>query len=1833
MDVLLEDISVNYCPVNNQPEDVYKYTFTYDTISPTQGRFYSRLLSIGLEQDGVSVNPTKIEWGNWEQYCHNFGPTTHGNIKDICYVGDFNGDGIDDMVSFPYTTQNDDHWVCLYGNGNGTFSPPDTSYYNKIESRDIIRIRPCDLNGDGLCDLLAETQEDHYGWLNNVIFSTVRLYAYITNSNGTRFANPLKIREYDTDTNHFDFIQIGDFWGDGQNKILALLEANGLNGHGIYAILLSYDWENNDYISVFYSFVRRNCSSVLPGDFNGDGRMEILMTDGDSSTTYSVDKIGLHELHASGFPTAWHKCFPGDFNGDGKTDLLTWAENANPHWHVSLSKTDGFFDQWGIASSQQFPNDEPSTSGPSLNVPAYNDFRYSVNVCDMDGDGKSDVIFVFNHEVKTYPSPVIYNTTNNTCSFIANKCIQNNPSNNYMYGQNRLGYNHIGKFKNDSHCSLLLRYDIYTPGQYLLESFDNQHKQNLVKSITDGMDNSVSFNYDYLTNPEFYTMSSGSRFVNINDGVRKQMIPLKALRYMTTENVSGTTDTTFYSYEDLYLHMTGRGILGFKKSTIINKTNGIKTVNTNRYAGHIRSNSAPLPFLVPDSSNTYLVHGYTDIPIKEISNSCILAAGHQILDQPYPVSVQAESVHVINHEINGDTINLEITEYEYDNNNNDYVPKYEYNNIIRIRKGFSSSNSIMQATACPFRVDTDITYHNAIGDTWLVSRVNKSCTSYLFRDLEGWHDIIKNSVQYTYDNSYPYLVKTEQVNPGDSTSSKLTLKTEYDYTFSNGNISSVQKEISAPNDATVQHRTSTLMFGPQYQYRFPTKTTNSMNHVATSTYDPKFGWKLSDTDCNGLTCSYANDFFGVDTKEVSPAGIQTHLAKRWAAGNADAPQNALYYTWTRSSGTYPSMTFYHKTGVPLRHVSYGVDGEVIYVDLEYDSKGNLHRKSLPYEAGGSPAGYVVYSYDGLNRVVLTEYPDGTSDEMDYNGNEISYTHHNANNTSSQTITKKYLPNGWLEETTDSGGNKVKYEYNSDGSLKSSYVDGSDAVVKLGYNSAGMRTSIDDPDYGCMSYQYNAFGEVVSQTTPKNVVTEYEYDVLGRTTQRKMKVANSPDEITTWQYSTQPGHLGTLASVTYNAGAQTITYQYDNLQRLVRSDETFDNVTYSTSYTYDKLGRVSTETYPSGYQVINQYNDGGCLCAVKDAEEHTLWQACTHDAYGHLTEYRVGNGFTTRRTFDSENGRLLGISTNKHANYLQNYVYTYDDFGNFASRNKNVGTMLRESFTYDSLNRLTGVVTNGVSYGMVYDSYGRMQSKSQDGFAFNGATFSTDHPHAFDRVQTYSQPPFGGQIVTYTPFDKVESVTMGSDDVVFEYGYDRQRIRMTETINQAERVKTYMGNCEFVEDGLGHGYSLTYLSSPDGIFAVAESTRNGYKMHYVHTDNLSSWDVITNEEGTVEQSLSFDAWGNRRNASTWSGPANDTPLFDRGFTGHEHLYNFGLINMNGRVYDPYLSTFLSPDNYIQCPDNSQNFNRYAYCLNNPLKYTDPDGEFVITTGFVIAAAAIIGAGIGTYQGYEIGMSQGLTGWDLVGKMALGGVIGAASGAASAGVGVAVSGAVAAAEIGGFWGGCIIGSVSGFIGGGINGYGMSRLAGNSIEQSLSTAVTASLIGMGTGALVGGVSSGIASSIKGNSFWNGKPLPSPKPNIEQSPKLTPKPAQLITSNEREIISRIVPDRGNVSYKYEYLQKVTGTKDIQHVWNRHSIEIVVDNGQAFQCIGNDGESYVIIQQIGNHDGTTGVFEMIFDLQNEVVTHQRFIPGGIITGYPNQITQQPMNVDYFKWW
>jgi len=145
------------------------------------------------------------------------------------------------------------------------------------------------------------------------------------------------------------------------------------------------------------------------------------------------------------------------------------------------------------------------------------------------------------------------------------------------------------------------------------------------------------------------------------------------------------------------------------------------------------------------------------------------------------------------------------------------------------------------------------------------------------------------------------------------------------------------------------------------------------------------------------------------------------------------------------------------------------------------------------------------------------------------------------------------------------------------------------------------------------------------------------------------------------------------------------------------------------------------------------------------------------------------------------------------------------------------------------------------------------------------------------------------------------------------------------------------------------------------------TGNVDSLFYVCTDHLGSITALVNEQGTVVERHSYDAWGRERNPNDWSSYTVAAGRLDRGYTTHEHLREFGLINMNGRVYDPILGRMLSPDNDVQNPFDSQNYNRYTYCLNNPLILIDPTGytwlskwvyvvDGVVTTVVLVAVCA-------------------------------------------------------------------------------------------------------------------------------------------------------------------------------------------------------------------------------------------------------------------------------------
>ena len=128
--------------------------------------------------------------------------------------------------------------------------------------------------------------------------------------------------------------------------------------------------------------------------------------------------------------------------------------------------------------------------------------------------------------------------------------------------------------------------------------------------------------------------------------------------------------------------------------------------------------------------------------------------------------------------------------------------------------------------------------------------------------------------------------------------------------------------------------------------------------------------------------------------------------------------------------------------------------------------------------------------------------------------------------------------------------------------------------------------------------------------------------------------------------------------------------------------------------------------------------------------------------------------------------------------------------------------------------------------------------------------------------------------------------------------------------------------------------------------VAVKINTGAQVYYyLLRDYLGNITHQLDMSNNVVAEYNFDAWGRRRDKDTWSYTLNGEPdlLAGRGFTSHEWLPWFNLYNMNGRLYDPVVGRFLSADNYVQMPDFTQSFNRYSYCLNNPLKFTDPSGE--------------------------------------------------------------------------------------------------------------------------------------------------------------------------------------------------------------------------------------------------------------------------------------------------
>jgi RHS repeat-associated protein len=414
----------------------------------------------------------------------------------------------------------------------------------------------------------------------------------------------------------------------------------------------------------------------------------------------------------------------------------------------------------------------------------------------------------------------------------------------------------------------------------------------------------------------------------------------------------------------------------------------------------------------------------------------------------------------------------------------------------------------------------------------------------------------------------------------------------------------------------------------------------------------------------------------------------------------------------------------------------------------------------------------------------------------------------------------------------------------------------------------------------------------------------------------------------------------------------------------------------------------------------------------------IYEPGTYNARGQMNHYAIANkSIYTTLEYDAY-GLPTFIKTGQWYPNSTNIQYLETNFNNQTGNlnwRKDHSRNLTENFTYDAVhkNRLaTWQVQGQQQYGITYNhANGNIITKTDFTSPGNPYTYGLNAgPHAVTGVNApLLMPAEAQQEISYNSFNKASYINHNYQrrELFLHYGPDEQRIKTEYKINGQTTLTRYFpgGGLEVEVDANGQERWLHYL--PGGGLYVCDKNFNKIGMYYVLTDYLGSWHKVISETGTTIEEYSFDPWGRRRNPANWTYtgvPASFT--FSRGYTGHvkqpfglrisanqlrmlipqrndcgEMLDAFGLVNMNGRMYDPVMGRMLSPDNYVSSASSTQAFNRYSYALNNPLVITDPTGDHpAIIAG--IAYSAVMGglmsaqSGDGFMQGFSTGMATGM-----------------------------------------------------------------------------------------------------------------------------------------------------------------------------------------------------------------------------------------------------------------
>lgn len=794
----------------------------------------------------------------------------------------------------------------------------------------------------------------------------------------------------------------------------------------------------------------------------------------------------------------------------------------------------------------------------------------------------------------------------------------------------------------------------------------------------------------------------------------------------------------------------------------------------------------------------------------------------------------------------------------------------------------------------------------------------------------------------------------------------------------------------------LNHRTD-LVFDERFGR---VKTVTDPNGRQTTVVYDGFGREVSRTTPDNVVISTSYDWCGaVSCESVSGIAPRTRVQ----TSSAVSPTTRRYLDKLgreiRSeveslSGAYIRQDTEYDSQGRIKRVSqpYLVGSPAHFVSYEYDIRDRIVREDHP-DGSYMLIHYTVEPGIGVRTTVQEQLVDGDGVAI-YSRRFTT----NIYNLMGELVTKidDDAPHGsGLSATTD-------YEYFASGLPRTVTVDpaGASLVTTYQFDDAGNQLSITGPDIGTVTSEYTALGQLEKQTDNGGNVLEWSYDLLGRVSSlREGTTTTTPATTATWSYDPTNG-IGLLYRRAYNLTefVETFTYGVDARPSSIATAINIAGFSksYTHSMTYRADGRLDTVTYPSGIGVAHSYSRG-YLSAITDTATGTALQTFSDmDAFGNMKTETYGNGVVTSRAFDAKTGRLTDIDTGSGGTTIQDNRYKWRSNGMLESRfHVNNGITIEEAFIHDNLDRLIQARTYELGSGgntlrrvlnTLFDKRGNIEQKSiwhlssQIVYQYapdkNRLTSfrrsGVDHTLSYDangNITEYDRNGSGDdKYIDWNPRNLPEKVLVGasrtdltptaSDE--FAYGPDGQRFYKKSVWDDNGTQKTehtfYVGSFEeLVTDASDTAVKEVHKSRVgDNILHIKEVDRfnvSTYSIEYLHRDHLGSVERVTDESGNQLRALAYDPYGERRRAD-WmdllTGSETDALADDlrtstsRGFTGHESLDRTGFIHMNGRIYDPELGRFLSPDPIVQSPGFSQSWNRYSYVMNSPLSYTDPSG---------------------------------------------------------------------------------------------------------------------------------------------------------------------------------------------------------------------------------------------------------------------------------------------------